>query len=223
MERKDADFLIVKRRPGVERYVRLIEELRPKRIFELGIFQGGSTALLAELARPQRLVAIDKRAVPGRVEEYAARRGPPRRPPDVRGLNQADRGRLAAIVEESFSGEELDLVIDDCSHLYEETRASFNELFPRLRPGGVFVIEDWPWAHTPGELAGLEEFYTDQLPLTRLILELVLALPRAPGLIAGLEIDYGAVTVRRGEAKVDPGRFEISAYPDTRGRQLLAP
>ena len=75
MERKDADFLIVKRRPGVERYVRLIEELRPKRIFELGIFQGGSTALLAELARPQRLVAIDKRAVPGAVEEYAARRG----------------------------------------------------------------------------------------------------------------------------------------------------
>ena len=33
-------------------------------------------------------------------------------------------------MEENFSGEDLDLVIDDCSHLYEETRASFNELFP---------------------------------------------------------------------------------------------
>ena len=85
------------------------------------------------------------------------------------------------------------------------------------------MIEDWPWAHTPGELGGLEEFYANQLPLTRLVFELVLAVPTAPGLIAGLEIDYGAVTVRRGEAQVDPGRFEISAYPDARGRELLAP
>jgi predicted methyltransferase len=35
----------------------------------------------------------------------------------------------------------LDLVVDDTSHL-GPTRASFNTLFPRLRPGGVYVIED---------------------------------------------------------------------------------
>jgi hypothetical protein len=50
---------------------------------------------------------------------------------------------------EQFDGGPLDLVVDDCSHLYEPTRASFNELFPRLRPGGAYVIEDWVWAHTP--------------------------------------------------------------------------
>ena len=31
------------------------------------------------------------------------------------------------------------------SHLRDETIASFETLFPRLRPGGQYVIEDWAW------------------------------------------------------------------------------
>ena len=42
-----------------------------------------------------------------------------------------------------MDGEPLDLVIDDASHLYGPTMASFEVLFPRLRPGGLYVIEDW--------------------------------------------------------------------------------
>ena len=45
--------------------------------------------------------------------------------------------------------DELDLVVDDASHTYEETKASFEFLFPLLRPGGIYVIEDWSWAHHP--------------------------------------------------------------------------
>ena len=44
---------------------------------------------------------------------------------------------------------ELDLVVDDASHTYEETKASFEILFPLLQPGGIYLIEDWSWAHTP--------------------------------------------------------------------------
>ena len=44
---------------------------------------------------------------------------------------------------------ELDLVVDDASHAYEETKTSFEVLFPLLRPGGIYVIEDWSWAHHP--------------------------------------------------------------------------
>ena len=43
--------------------------------------------------------------------------------------------------------DELDLVVDDASHTYEETRSSFEFLFPLLSPGGIYVIEDWSWAH----------------------------------------------------------------------------
>jgi hypothetical protein len=43
----------------------------------------------------------------------------------------------------------LDLVIDDASHIYGPTKASFQALFPLLRPGGLYLIEDWAWAHWP--------------------------------------------------------------------------
>jgi hypothetical protein len=45
---------------------------------------------------------------------------------------------------------ELDLVVDDASHTYEQTKACFEILFPLLQPGGICLIEDWSWAHMPG-------------------------------------------------------------------------
>ena len=34
------------------------------------------------------------------------------------------------------------LIIDDCSHIFEKQRASFNGLYPVLMAGGFYVIED---------------------------------------------------------------------------------
>jgi cephalosporin hydroxylase len=62
--------------------------------------------------------------------------------------SQCDREVLEEIVRKELA-DELDLVVDDASHTYEQTRASFEFLFPLLRPGGVYVIEDWAWAHQP--------------------------------------------------------------------------
>jgi hypothetical protein len=42
---------------------------------------------------------------------------------------------------------ELDLIVDDASHTYEQTKASFEILFPLLQPGGIYLIEDWSWTH----------------------------------------------------------------------------
>jgi predicted O-methyltransferase YrrM len=218
-----AKFFIAKPRSLVERYVALIEDLKPKRIFELGIFQGGSTALFTELARPQRLVAIDSNPrEKGRVEEYASSRGLTDVVRTYGGVDQADRQRLAEIVEENFEDRVLDLVVDDCSHRYEETRASFNELFPRLRPGGLFVIEDWPWAHTPLGAEPLEGLFPERVPLTRLVFELVLAIPAVPGVIIDVTVDLGAISVKRGDAQLEPDDFDIAACSNPRGRELLA-
>jgi SAM-dependent methyltransferase len=226
----ETDFFVAKPRWLVERYIALIEELQPKHIFELGMFQGGSTALLAELAVPRRLVAIDRaQGQKRRLEAHAVDRGLEDAIRVHAGVDQADRARLAEIVAREFDSEPLDLVVDDCSHLYAETRASFNELFPRLRPQGVFVIEDWPWAHAPpGMGADQEAFpggdaFRNEEPLTRLIFELILAIPALPGLIAEVTVDIGAVVVRRGDAEVGPDELDISTRLDEKGRALLAP
>jgi SAM-dependent methyltransferase len=226
LELGEGVFFIFKPRSLVERHVVLVDELQPQHIFELGFFSGGSTLFLAQLARPQRLVAIDRQLpslAMSRVESCAARRGLVNVVRTFGKVNQADRKRLAQIAEEEFAGAALDLVVDDCSHLYEATRASFNELFPRLRPGGAYVIEDWRWAHTPLGEKPLEGWFPDQVPLTRLLFEIVLALPGMPGLIREISIEKELALVRRGDAEIDPGSFDISSCSNPRGQALLAP
>ena len=219
----DADFLLLKERPLVERYVDLLAEVDPRNVFELGIFAGGSTAFLYEVGRPRRLVAIDRDPpVNDALERHLARSRAGEAVRLHHGVDQGDRDRLDAIVASDFGGERLDLVVDDCSHRYGPTLASFNELFPRLRPGGAYLIEDWPWAHRA--LGSLEagEVWADETPLTVLLFELTLALAAVPELVAQVLIDPWCVVVRRGEADADPRGFDLAAHLDKRGRDLLA-
>src|SRR5262245_59589201 len=52
-------FYIIKSPRLVETYERVIEKVVPENIFEAGIWYGGSTAFIAQLARPRKLVAIE--------------------------------------------------------------------------------------------------------------------------------------------------------------------
>ena len=222
----DGEFAVFKPRSLIETYASLIAERRPERILELGISMGGSTVLLAELARPAKLVAIDLKPldeVRTRVGAHAERRGFSEVIRTFGGVDQADRSRIAQIVEGEFRGHAPDLVIDDCSHLYEPTRASFNELFPRLSPRGAYLIEDWTWAHNPLDSESPEGLWPDEVPLTRLFFEIELAIPSVPGLIASISIDHQAAVITRGEAEIDPKDFEIASCANRRGRSLLAP
>ena len=216
-----ADFFVMKQRSQVEELVELVERMRPEHIVELGLFRGGSTALLCELARPRRMLAIDREPVDAQVRDFVAR---PEFGDAVRihdDVDQSDRRRLAGLADATFGAAPLDLVIDDCSHLYEPTRESFNELFPRLRPGGLFILEDWRWAH--GRIdEDNDGLWPDRVPLTRLVFEIVLALPSVRELIADIVIDLGSVRITRGSASVDPRGFDIASSCRPRGRQLLA-
>jgi predicted O-methyltransferase YrrM len=139
---------IYKSRDQIEAYVELVTAVAPSRVVELGIKAGGSAALLAQLARPSKLVAVDIEPRPvAALETFLDAHGLRDTVRPYYGVDQADRRRLTAIVEEELGAEPLDLVIDDASHLPEPTKASFEVLFPRLRRDGLFVIKDWSWAH----------------------------------------------------------------------------
>jgi predicted O-methyltransferase YrrM len=140
----DDEFLIVKPPALVRRYLRLLEEERPDRIFELGIKEGGSTALLALAADPALLLAADLEAeMPPLLRDLVQAHSLEGRLVTAFGLDQSDREALTRFVDSHLADARLDLVIDDASHILGPTRTSFEVLFPRLRPGGLFVIEDW--------------------------------------------------------------------------------
>ena len=89
-------------------------------------------------------------------------------------------------------------MIDDASHLYGPTKNSFECLFPLLRRGGLYIIEDWAWEHwdefkPPHPLAKEEG-------LSRLITDLVAATGTSQTLINSLTIYRGFTVVERGGA-----------------------
>jgi predicted O-methyltransferase YrrM len=222
---------VEKPRDLVERYIAIIEEVQPKRIVELGIRRGGSTALLSELARPEKLVAVEiEPRLPSGLSRYLEQSG---RRDIVRaycGVDQSDRTRLGGIVAEEFEGNSLDLVIDDASHYYEQTLASFEVLFPHLRPGGLFIIEDWQWEHrlSDGLAASLQESSAEvraeatraveeatargprQPPLTRLVIALLLACASSSDAVQELSAGPHWVVVRRGPGALDPVTFRVA-------------
>jgi predicted O-methyltransferase YrrM len=215
--RSTADrFFIVKSTAMMDRYAALLDELEPRNIVELGIYAGGSTAFFAEAARPEMLVACDIST--DRVEaldEFVARHHLEDAVALHYGVDQGDTARLREIVTEHFGAKALDLVADDASHALELTRASFNVLFPRLRPGGMYVIEDWGWAHNGYGMR------PDEKPLTLLMFEIVMSMPLAQGVVAELHISPGLLQIRRGDAPVDAETFDISRMYDERSRALI--
>jgi predicted O-methyltransferase YrrM len=141
-----SSFFIRKHRQVVDDLVVRLDGLDHPNLFELGIAAGGSVALLHLLAEPRKLVAVELSPDPVQgLADFVAQRGAQDVVRPYYGVDQSDRARLAEIVTREFGGEPIDLVIDDASHLLGPTRASFEVLFPHLRPGGLYLIEDWNW------------------------------------------------------------------------------
>jgi hypothetical protein len=113
------------------------------------------------------------------------------------GVDQTDAKRLDEICENAFGDAPLDIVIDDASHLYAESRRSFELLFPRMRPGGLYVIEDWAWFHW----RGTEESFSGHRPLTHLVNEIIeLTGSTSNHLVLSVHVCSGFAAIRRGWA-----------------------
>jgi hypothetical protein len=103
-------------------------------LLELGVYKGGSLAMWHDYFEHATIVGLDTREpqivpLPDGVRFY---RG-----------SQSDTQLLTRLALEN-APDGFDIVIDDCSHIGEWTRASFWHLFEHhLKPGGIYVIEDW--------------------------------------------------------------------------------
>ena len=215
------DLLVVKPPDLVRRYLGLIDDEQPRRIVELGVKEGGSTALLALAAQPELLLAADlSPTAPEALLRFAERWGA-NTLFTAFGLDQADGVALAAFVDSHLSGEGIDLVVDDASHLVGPTTASFEVLFPRLRSGGLYVIEDWTLEWTIASHLRLVASHldiTDRIPVVTAILETLNAPDRQ--LPDELVASMAAVRARKGPAAFE-GRtlfemmIEVAAEADT--------
>jgi hypothetical protein len=101
---------------------------KPITLLEIGILKGGSLRLWRRFLPKARIVGIDLELpdlnLPG-VEMHAG--------------DQSDVEFLVSLISR-YGG--FDVVIDDGSHVGTHVRTSFHVLFPALRPGGWYVIED---------------------------------------------------------------------------------
>jgi len=207
----DEHFVFYKTRDLVDQYRAFLERhpgFAPQQIFELGLWDGGSMVFWAELFKPARHVGADiqvKQNSPY-FEKYLSQEHIRGRLKPYWDVDQGNTARLEQIWRAEFNAP-LDLVIDDASHLYAPTRASFETLFPRLRPGGLYIIEDWAWGHWASFLAPDHPWAAEQ-PLTDLIAQLLEAVGTGRGFIRHLDIYQGFVVVERGDA-VFKGTFSL--------------
>jgi hypothetical protein len=120
----------------LERYDPVFEPFLDKKItlLELGVYKGGSLLLWRDYFPLGTIVGIDIK-LPEDLQDFDRI--------CVFEGSQADTRFLSRVANETAS-EGFDIIIDDASHLGELTKEAFWHLFDtHLKPGGLYVIEDW--------------------------------------------------------------------------------
>jgi len=103
-------------------------------LLELGVYKGGSLLLWRDYFPLGTIVGIDIKLQESfqNVERIHVFEG-----------SQADIQFLSRVANE-IAPERFDIIIDDASHIGELTKIAFWHLFDyHLKPGGLYVIEDW--------------------------------------------------------------------------------
>ncbi len=201
-------------KPMLQAYSEIFSDIRtrPLNILELGTRNAGSLALFGRYFLQSRIVGLmQQRPDPGAYEQLKAV-GPMARV-DLCTGSPADRVLIDGILDAHFHKDPLDIVFDNASHLYDDTKKTFDHLyFSRLRPGGYYVIESWGCGYWPkwpdGNADGLHGLpllvkqFVDEVARPDRTKEFkgVRALPAAsiePSSIAELIVVSGAVILKK--------------------------
>ena len=118
----------------IDNYAEIFSPLQGNQIniLELGVFDGGSLKMWHTYFDYARIIGLDwgKKAdftgFEDRIQMYYG--------------DQADINVLQQIVNDYKS---FDVIIDDAAHTADKAKSSYEFLFPHLKSGGYYVIEDW--------------------------------------------------------------------------------
>jgi SAM-dependent methyltransferase len=128
-------------------------------ILEIGVYQGESLKILSRFF-PEALVLgldLDMKTI-----DFTAF-------PNVR-YEQADQTNPEALtaLADKHAPNGFDIIIDDASHIGAYSVKTFEALFPKLKSGGLYIVEDWGtgyWKDWP-DGGTFEKFQTTPLPDT---------------------------------------------------------
>jgi hypothetical protein len=214
-------FILGKPKQMVEKSFLLAEEHSVKKIFEMGILQGGSVALYDQIFSPEKIVAIEYVEKPiETLASYITNHCKSEVVKPFYGINQADSNAMQSILSAEFPDNDIDLIIDDASHLYNETKAAFNISFPYLKSGGLYVIEDWAWAHWSGDFWQNNKlsYLNYKRAMSNLLIELFMLCASRPDIIKNISIEPSAITITKGEAILPNNQFNIGNHYLMRGK-----
>lgn len=221
-------FLLGKSKRMVEKVIDIANSFSNPNVFEIGILHGGSVVLYDQILRPNKIVAIEySNHIIQPLTKYINEHNKNHIIKPYFGVNQADALAMSKILDVEFSEKNIDIVFDDGAHLYAETKAAFNTCFPYVKPGGYYCIEDWGWAHWPGDYwqKGGNEFLADKIPMSNLIIELLILSASRPDLIESIVIDgfrdSSMAIIKRGTAIIHEEKFNIDSYCLTRGETFI--
>jgi cephalosporin hydroxylase len=223
MEHSADGFVIYKELKHFEGYSEWWPDgFAPAAVLELGIWAGGSVVFWNEMLRPNRLAALDIRSAESIGSESLARLARyANEQPALRlywNASQDDAVALERILDDDFPNG-IDLVIDDASHLYNFSRSSFEIVFPRVRPGGWYIIEDWSW-DVADPFPGQEFLLRSGPPLSLLIRDLALISGTEKNVIDAFEIRRTLAFIQRGAAELRTGQSLSDHLPTPKVKDL---
>jgi len=102
-------------------------------LLELGVHTGESLKVWASYFPRGRIIGVDTADIAdfSGYSNVVFERG-----------DQADPDRLKEICL-AHAPDGLDIIVDDASHVGQNSAVSYAALFPYLNPGGIYIVEDW--------------------------------------------------------------------------------
>lgn len=214
-------FILMKDALNVATYEEQLEGRKFDDVLELGVMKGGSCAFFEALLRPKNHLAIDVYQFQG--DGLSELRDAVAKSDRAFQIDyETDQTNIERIKDlwRSMTGKDsvaFDLIVDDASHSYPLSLKSFNGLFPLLRPGGVYALEDWGWAHWNGPWQDEQHGDFKDPSLSNLVVHAAFAVTGGSGMVESVRVTPNAAFITRGPA-VAPAGYDVTDTYVNRGR-----